>query len=52
MEVESFGSPDKNQVYGLSNIKAEKLQANLSISTVESSQLVSSTQSQEFVGGN
>jgi hypothetical protein len=49
MEVGSSGGPDKNQVYGLSNTKAENLQAARSVSTVGSPQSVSSTQSKEFV---
>ena len=44
MEVGSSGGPGKNQVYGLSNTKAENLQAAHSVSTVGSSQAVSSTQ--------
>jgi len=49
MEVGSSGGPDKNQVYGLSNITAENLHATRSVSTVRSSQSVSSTQFKEFV---
>jgi hypothetical protein len=49
MEEGSFGGPNKKQVYGLSNTMAENLQAARSVSTVGSSQSVSSTQSQEFV---
>ena len=49
MEVGSSGGPDKNQVYGLSNTTAENLRAACIISTVGSSQSVSSTQSNEFV---
>jgi hypothetical protein len=49
MEVGSSGGPDKNRVYGLSNTTAENLQAARSVSTVGSSQSVSSTQSKEFV---
>jgi hypothetical protein len=49
MEVGSSGGPDKNWVYGLSNTMAENLQAARSVSTVGSSQSVSSTQSKEFV---
>ena len=48
MEVGSSGGPDKNRVYGLSNTTAENLRAAHSVSTVGSSQLVSSTQSKEF----
>jgi len=49
MEVGSSGGPDKNRVYGLSNTTAENLQTARSVSTVGSSQSVSSTQSKEFV---
>ena len=49
MEVGSSGGPDKNQVYGLFNTTTENLQAACSVSTVGSSQSVSSTQSKEFV---
>ena len=49
MEVGSSGGPDKNRVYGLSNITAENLRVARSVSTVGSSQSVSSTQSKEFV---
>jgi nitrogenase subunit NifH len=49
MEVGSSGGPDKNRVYGLSNITAENLRVTRSVSTVGSSQSVSSTQSKEFV---
>jgi len=49
MEVGSFGEPDKNRVYGLSNTTTENLRAARSVSTVGSSQSVSSTQSKEFV---
>jgi hypothetical protein len=50
MEVGSSGGPDKNRVYGgLSNTTAENLRPARSVSTVGSSQLVSSTQSKEFV---
>ena len=49
MEVGSSGGPDKNRVYGLSNITAENLWATRSVSTVGSSQSVSSTQSKKFV---
>jgi len=45
MEVGSFGEPDKNWVYRLSNTTAENLRAANSVSTVGSSQWVSSTQS-------
>jgi hypothetical protein len=46
MEVGSSGGPDKNQ---LSNTIADNLWASRSVSTIVSSQLVSSTQSKEFV---
>jgi len=49
MKVGSSGGPDKNQVYKLSNTTTENLQAARSVSTVGSSQSVSSTQSKEFV---
>jgi len=49
MEVGSSGGPDKNRVYGLSNTTAENLRVTRSVSTVGSSQSVSSTQSKEFV---
>jgi hypothetical protein len=49
MEVGSSGGPDKNQVYGLLNTTAENLRATRSVSTVESSQLVLSIQSKEFM---
>jgi predicted transcriptional regulator len=48
MEVGTSGGPDKNQVYELSNTKVENLRAAGSVSTVGSSQSVSSTQSKEF----
>jgi murein L,D-transpeptidase YcbB/YkuD len=43
MEVGSSGGPDKNRVYGLSNITADNLRSTRSVSTVGSSQ------SKEFV---
>jgi hypothetical protein len=49
MEVGSSGGPDKNRVYGLSNTTAENLRLAYSVSTVESSPSVSSTQSEEFM---
>jgi hypothetical protein len=49
IEVGSSGGPDKNQVYELSNTTAETLLAARSVSTIGSSQSVSSTQSKEFV---
>jgi len=49
MEVGSSGGPGKNRVYGLSITTAENLRAAHSVSTVGSSQSVSSTQSKEFV---
>jgi len=48
MEVGSSGGPDKNQVYGLSNTTADNLWSARSVSTVGSSQSISSSQS-EFV---
>jgi hypothetical protein len=42
MEAASSGGPDRNQVYSLSNITIENLWATCSISTVGSSQSVSS----------
>jgi len=49
MEVGSSGGPDKNRVYGLSNTTADNLQSTRSVSTVGSSQSISSSQSKEFV---
>jgi len=49
MEVGSSGGLDKNRVYGISNTTAENLRAARNVSTVGSSQSVSSTQSKEFV---
>jgi hypothetical protein len=49
MEVGSFGGPDKNQVYSLSNTTAENLRLARSVSTIGSSPSVSSTQSEEFI---
>jgi len=49
MEVGSSGGPDKNQVYGLSNITADNLRMARSVSTIGSSQSISSSQSKEFV---
>jgi len=49
MEVRSLGGPDKNQVYGLSNTTADNLRSTRSVSTVGSSQSISSSQSKEFV---
>ena len=49
MEVGSSGGPDKNRVYGLSNTTADNLRSTRSVSTVESSQSISSSQSKEFV---
>jgi hypothetical protein len=49
MEVGSSGGPDKNQVYGLSNTTIENLRAARSVSTVESSQSVSNTQTKGFL---
>jgi hypothetical protein len=49
MKVGSSGGPDKNLVYGLSNTTAKNLRAARSVSTVESSPSISSTQSEEFM---
>jgi hypothetical protein len=49
MEVGSLGGPDKNWVYGLSNTTADNLRSTRSVSTVGSSQSISSSQSKEFV---
>jgi len=49
MEVRSSGGPDKNRVYGLSNTTADNLRSTRSVSTVGSSQSISSSQSKEFV---
>ena len=49
MEVGSSGGPDKNQVYGLSNTTADNSRSARSVSTVRSSQSISSSQSKEFV---
>jgi len=49
MEARSFGGPDKNQVYGLSNTTAENLRSARSVSTVGSSPSVLNTQSKEFI---
>jgi len=49
MEVGSSGGPDKNRVYGLSNTTADNLRSTRSVSTVGSSQSISSSQSKELV---
>jgi len=49
MEVGSSGGPDKNQVYGLSNTTADNLRSTRSVSTVGSSQSISSSQYKEFL---
>jgi hypothetical protein len=49
MEVGSSGGPNKNRIYGLSNTTADNLRSAHSVSTVESSQSISSSQSKEFV---
>jgi hypothetical protein len=49
MVVGSSAGPNKNRVYGLSNTTADNLRAARNVSTVGSSQSVSSTQSKEFV---
>jgi len=48
MEVGSFGGPDKNRVYGLSNTTAENLRSARNVSIVGSTPSVSSTQSKEL----
>jgi len=49
MEVGLSGGPDKNRVYGLSNTTADNLRSTRSVSTIGSSQSISSSQSKEFV---
>jgi len=49
MEVGSSSGPEKNLVYGLSNTTADNLRSTRSVSTVGSSQSISSSQSKEFV---
>jgi len=49
MEVGSSSGPDKNRVYGLFNTTADNLRSTRSVSTVGSSQSISSSQSKEFV---
>jgi hypothetical protein len=49
MEVGSFGGPEKNQVYKLSNTTSENLRSTHNVSIVGSSPSVSSTQSEKFV---
>jgi len=49
MEVGSSGGPKKNRVYRLSNTTADNLQSTRSVSTVGSSQSISSSKSKEFV---
>jgi hypothetical protein len=49
MEVGSFGGPEKNRVYGLSNTTVKNLWSARSVSTVGSSPSVSITQSDEFI---
>ena len=49
MEAGSSAGPDKNRVYGLSNTTAQNIRVACSVSTVGSSQSVSSTQSEEIV---
>ena len=48
MEAGFSGWPDRNRVYGLSNTMTENLWTARSVSIIGSSQLVLSTQSQEF----
>jgi len=47
--IGSLGGPDKNQVYGLSYNTTDNLQSTRSVSTVGSSQSISSSQSKEFM---
>jgi hypothetical protein len=49
MEAGLSGVPDRTRVYGIFNTMIENLQATRSVSTIGSSQSVSSTQSQQFV---
>jgi hypothetical protein len=49
MEVGSFGGPDKNRVYGLSNTTVKNLRSARSVSTVGISSSVSRTHSEEFM---
>jgi len=49
MEVGLSGGPNKNQVYGLSETTTDNLGSTRSVSTVGSSQSISSSQSKEFV---
>ena len=49
MEVGSLDGPDKNRVYGLSNTTTDNLRSTRSVSTIGSSQSISSSQSKEFV---
>jgi hypothetical protein len=49
MEARSSGGPDRNRVYELSNTTIENLRAARSVSTIGSSQSISSSQSQEFM---
>jgi len=49
MEFGSSGGPDKNRVYGLSNTTADNLWSTRNVSTVGSSQSISSSQSKELV---
>jgi hypothetical protein len=49
MEVGSSSGSEKNLVYGLSNTTADNLRSTRSVSTVGSSQSISSSQSKEFV---
>jgi hypothetical protein len=49
MEAGLSSVPDRNRVYGIINTMTENLQATRSVSTIGSSESVSSTQSQQFV---
>jgi hypothetical protein len=48
LEAVSVDGPDKNWIYGISNITAENLQTTWSVLIVGCSQSVSSTQTLEF----
>jgi regulator of replication initiation timing len=49
MEVRLSGGPDKNWVYRLSNTMVDNLRSTRNVSTVGSSQSISSSQSKEFM---
>ena len=48
MDARSYGGPDRNRVYRLSNITGENLRTACSVSIIRSLQSISSTQFQEF----